>query len=86
VSQTVIDTRRNQVPYSLNNRAIERDLSSWCQQYDLPVMAHSPLGGDNNLVLRDARWRRSALHTAGLLGRASVSKAAIVSAVRAAAH
>jgi diketogulonate reductase-like aldo/keto reductase len=43
----------NQVPYSLNNRAIERDLLPWCQQHDLPVMAYSPLGGDNNLVIRD---------------------------------
>jgi diketogulonate reductase-like aldo/keto reductase len=43
----------NQVPYSLNDRAIERDLLSWCQQHDLPVMAYSPLGGDNNLVIRD---------------------------------
>ena len=43
----------NQVPYSLNNRAIERDLLPWCQQQDLPVMAYSPLGGDNNLVIRD---------------------------------
>jgi diketogulonate reductase-like aldo/keto reductase len=43
----------NQVPYSLNNRAIERDLLPWCQQHDLPVMAYSPLGGDNNLVIRN---------------------------------
>jgi diketogulonate reductase-like aldo/keto reductase len=43
----------NQVPYSLNNRAIERDLLPWCQQHDLPVTAYSPLGGDNNLVIRD---------------------------------
>ncbi len=43
----------NQVPYSLNNRAIERDLLPWCKQHDMPVMAYSPLGGDNNLVIRD---------------------------------
>jgi diketogulonate reductase-like aldo/keto reductase len=43
----------NQVPYSLNNRAIERDLLPGCQQHDLPVMAYSPLGGDNNLVIRN---------------------------------
>ena len=43
----------NQVPYSLNNRGIERDLLPWCQQHDMPVMAYSPLGGDNNLVIRD---------------------------------
>ena len=43
----------NQVPYSLNNRSIERDLLQWCKQHDMPVMAYSPLGGDNNLVIRD---------------------------------
>jgi diketogulonate reductase-like aldo/keto reductase len=43
----------NQVPYCLNNRGIERDLLSWCKQHDIPVMAYSPLGGDNNLVIRD---------------------------------
>ena len=43
----------NQVPYSLNNRRIERDLLPWCKQHNLPVMAYSPLGGDNNLVVGD---------------------------------
>jgi diketogulonate reductase-like aldo/keto reductase len=43
----------NQVPYSLNNRSIERDVLPWCLQRKLPVMAYSPLGGDNNLVVRD---------------------------------
>ena len=43
----------NQVPYSLNNRSIERELLPWCKQHDMPVMAYSPLGGDNNLVIRD---------------------------------
>ena len=43
----------NRVPYSLNNRSIERDLLTWCKQHDMPVMAYSPLGGDNNLVIRD---------------------------------
>ena len=43
----------NQVPYSLNNRGIERDLLRWCQKHDMPVMAYSPLGGDNNLVIGD---------------------------------
>jgi diketogulonate reductase-like aldo/keto reductase len=43
----------NQVPYSLNNRRIERDVLPWCLQQKLPVMAYSPLGGDNNLVVRD---------------------------------
>ena len=43
----------NQVPYSLNNRSIEHDLLPWCKQHDMPLMAYSPLGGDNNLVIRD---------------------------------
>jgi diketogulonate reductase-like aldo/keto reductase len=43
----------NQVAYSLRNRSIERDLLSWCAQRDMPVMAYSPLGGDNNLVVGD---------------------------------
>jgi diketogulonate reductase-like aldo/keto reductase len=43
----------NQVPYSLNDRSIERDLLTWCKRHDMPVMAYSPLGGDNNLVIRD---------------------------------
>ncbi len=43
----------NQVPYSLNTRSIEHDLLPWCKQHDVPVMAYSPLGGDNNLVIRD---------------------------------
>ena len=43
----------NQVPYSLNRRGIERDLLPWCAQHNMPVMAYSPLGGDNNLVVKD---------------------------------
>ena len=43
----------NQVSYSLNNRRIERDLLAWCAQHNMPVMAYSPLGGDNNLVVGD---------------------------------
>jgi diketogulonate reductase-like aldo/keto reductase len=43
----------NQVPYSLNNRSIERDLLTGCKKHDMPVMAYSPLGGDHNLVIRD---------------------------------
>jgi diketogulonate reductase-like aldo/keto reductase len=40
----------NQVPYSLRNRRIERDLLPWCKQHSMPVMAYSPLGGDHNLL------------------------------------
>jgi diketogulonate reductase-like aldo/keto reductase len=43
----------DQVSYSLNNRGIERDLLPWCKQHNLPVMAYSPLGGGNNLVVGD---------------------------------
>ena len=43
----------NQVPYSLRNRHIERDLLPWCTEHNMPVMAYSPLGGDHNLVVGD---------------------------------
>jgi diketogulonate reductase-like aldo/keto reductase len=43
----------NQIPYSLKNRRIERDVLPWCTQHNVPVMAYSPLGGDNNLVVGD---------------------------------
>src|SRR6476659_35343 len=32
----------NQVPYSIGDRAIERDLLPWCEQHGMPVMAYSP--------------------------------------------
>jgi diketogulonate reductase-like aldo/keto reductase len=41
----------NQVPYSLNNRSIERDLLNWCKQHDLAVMAYSPLGGGDSRLI-----------------------------------
>jgi diketogulonate reductase-like aldo/keto reductase len=44
----------NQVAYSLRNRRIERDLLPWCAEQNMPVMAYSPLGGDNNLVVGDS--------------------------------
>jgi diketogulonate reductase-like aldo/keto reductase len=45
----------NQVAYSLHNRRIEgdADVLPWCTQRKVPVMAYSPLGGDNNLVVGD---------------------------------
>ncbi len=43
----------NQVPYSISNRYIERDILPWCQQHNMPVMAYSPLGGPKNLLVRD---------------------------------
>ena len=45
----------NQVAYSLRNRGIERDLLTWCAQHDMPVMAYSPLGGDNSPLVRDQK-------------------------------
>ena len=60
----------NQVPYSLNNRRIERDVLPWCKQHNLPVMAYSPLGGDNNLVVGD--------HTLAQIGAAHRCSAAAV--------
>ena len=48
----------NQVPYSLANRAIERDLLPWCAQHEMPVMAYSPLGGENSTLLRDPTLAR----------------------------
>lgn len=48
----------NQVPYSLNNRGIERDVLPWCKDHAMPVMAYSPLGGDNKLVVGDPTLAR----------------------------
>jgi diketogulonate reductase-like aldo/keto reductase len=45
----------NQVPYSVGDRAIERDLLPWCEQHGMPVMAYSPLGGPGAGLLRDPR-------------------------------
>ena len=60
----------NQVRYSLNSRHIERDLLPWCKQHGVPVMAYSPLGGDNNLVVHD--------HTLAQIGAAHGCSAAAV--------
>jgi diketogulonate reductase-like aldo/keto reductase len=43
----------NQVPYSIGDRSIERDLLPWCEQHVMPVMAYSPLGGSGASLLRD---------------------------------
>jgi diketogulonate reductase-like aldo/keto reductase len=43
----------NQLPYSLGDRGIERDLLPWCEQHGMPVMAYSPLGGTGGSLLRD---------------------------------
>jgi diketogulonate reductase-like aldo/keto reductase len=44
----------NQVPYSLVDRGIERDLLPWCDRHNVPVMAYSPLGGGDSNLLKDA--------------------------------
>jgi diketogulonate reductase-like aldo/keto reductase len=43
----------NQVPYSVGDRGIERDLIPWCERHDMPLMAYSPLGGHDSNLLRD---------------------------------
>ena len=43
----------NQVPYSLGNRGIEKDLLPWSEQHGMPVKAYSPLGGPGAGLLRD---------------------------------
>jgi diketogulonate reductase-like aldo/keto reductase len=48
----------NQVPYSLENRDIERDVLPWCVQHGLPVMAYSPLGGPGANLLRNPTLAR----------------------------
>src|SRR5215469_5810158 len=48
----------NQVPYSIGDRAIERDLLPWCERHNIPVMAYSPLGGPGASLLRDPALAR----------------------------
>src|SRR5262249_35860154 len=43
----------NQVPYSIGDRSLERDLLPWCEQHGMPIMAYSPLGGPGAGLLRD---------------------------------
>ena len=43
----------NQVPYSVGDRGIERDLLPWSEQHGMPVIAYSPLGGPGANLLRD---------------------------------
>jgi diketogulonate reductase-like aldo/keto reductase len=67
----------NQVPYSLNNRGVERDVLPWCKQHSLPVMAYSPLGGDNNLVVGDRT-----LTQVGTIHRCSAAAVALAWVIR----
>jgi diketogulonate reductase-like aldo/keto reductase len=48
----------NQVPYSLDDRGIERGLLPWCERHGMPVMAYSPLGGPGANLLRDPTLAR----------------------------
>jgi diketogulonate reductase-like aldo/keto reductase len=48
----------NQVPYSLDDRGIERDLLAWCERHDVPVMAYSPLGGPGVALLANPALAR----------------------------
>jgi diketogulonate reductase-like aldo/keto reductase len=50
----------NQVPYSLDDRGIERDLLAWCERHDVAVMAYSPLGGPGTALLGNAVLARIA--------------------------
>jgi diketogulonate reductase-like aldo/keto reductase len=60
----------NQLPYSLGDRGIERDLLPWCEQHGMPVMAYSPLGGTGASLLREP--------TLGRIGAAHGCSAAAV--------
>jgi diketogulonate reductase-like aldo/keto reductase len=48
----------NQVLYNLGNRSIEHNLLPWCAQYEMPVMAYSPLGGTGSRLLREPMLAR----------------------------
>jgi diketogulonate reductase-like aldo/keto reductase len=48
----------NQVPYSLSDRDVERDLLPWCEDRGVPAMAYSPLGGDTGTLVRDPTLTR----------------------------
>ncbi|WP_336490190.1 aldo/keto reductase [Methylobacterium nigriterrae] len=50
----------NQVPYSLADRRVERDVLPWCLQHRMPIMAYSPLGGEGSSVLRNPAVQRIA--------------------------
>ena len=42
----------NQIPYSLDDRAIEHGVLPWCRKRAMPIMAYSPLGGEGAKLLR----------------------------------
>jgi diketogulonate reductase-like aldo/keto reductase len=50
----------NQLPYSIGDRDIERDVLHWCERHGMPIMAYSPLGGPGAKLLRDPTLGRIA--------------------------
>ena len=48
----------NQLPYSIGDRGIERNLLPWCERHGMPVIAYSPLGGPGAKLLRDPTLAR----------------------------
>ena len=60
----------NQLPYSIGDRGIERDVLPWCERHGMPVMAYSPLGGPGANLPRDP--------TLGRIGAAHGCSAAAV--------
>ena len=50
----------NQLPYSIGDRDIERDVLPWCERHGMPIMAYSPLGGPGAKLLRDPTLGRIA--------------------------
>jgi len=48
----------NQLPYSIGDRSIERNVLPWCERHGMPVMAYSPLGGAGASLLRDPTLAR----------------------------
>ena len=48
----------NQIPYSLDDRAIEHGALPWCRKRGMPIMAYSPLGGEGAKLLRDPTLAR----------------------------
>ena len=43
----------NQIRYSLRYPYDGKDMLPWCAAHNMPVMAYSPLGSDNNLLVND---------------------------------
>ncbi|HWY62292.1 MAG TPA: aldo/keto reductase [Rhizomicrobium sp.] len=43
----------NQIRYSLRYPYADHDMLPWCAAHNMPVMAYSPLGSDNNLLVND---------------------------------